>query len=513
MIDLLWYITVGSWITAVAIIFLRLLFRKHLSARSKYLLWLLLLVRLLLPVLPESPSSVMNLTKTPAPVTETAPISRQSVQTPVAEAELTPGKAVAPTNPRPTSEQTLFAIWVAGVLVCGCAYAAMTVKTTLRLRSMEEISSPGVQNRYEAIRTELGIHREITLRYGDRAMIGGLLHPTLILPRELTGQRLKAAMTHELMHYKSGDLWIAAWWRVLCCLYWFNPAVWLCFFWARRDCERACDQRVLDSESVSPAVYAALLYEEGIMKFKTQVGTSAFGGGGLKARIRGIADYHKSRVGMTALAVVLCLLISACTMTDSVKSDGSASSETQNAPAQSAEISAAESAAESTAAHPVELSDQQQQAVMAHIMCQWMDGKRFNPEDHDYFWRVTSYYASNVFMDYDAMDEDTAHATFTPDQVVELAAALFPALDITDAAQLPGIPGYVQVDNTEAPVELLDDGSYRFPLGNYGDVTLSSEWRSPNQYQVVLVSGEGGAEGIWDVTMAENGGVASVEVQ
>lgn len=49
--------------------------------------------------------------------------------------------------------------------------------------------------------------------------------------------------------------------------------------------------------------------------------------------------------------------------------------------------------------------------------------------------------------------------------------------------------------------------------GNYGDVTLSSEWRSHNQYQVVLVSGEGGAEGIWDVTMAENGGVDSVEVR
>ena len=65
MIDLLWRITVGSWVTAGAIIFLRLLFRKHLSARSKYLLWLLLLVRLMLPVLPESPSSVMNLTRQP----------------------------------------------------------------------------------------------------------------------------------------------------------------------------------------------------------------------------------------------------------------------------------------------------------------------------------------------------------------------------------------------------------------------------------------------------------------
>ena len=150
---------------------------------------------------------------------------------------------------------------------------------------------------------------------------------------------------------------------------------------------------------------------------------------------------------------------------------------------------------------------------MAHIMCQWMDGMQFDPKDHDYFWRVTSYYASNVFMDYDAMDEDTAHATFTPDQVVELAAALFPTLDITDAAQLPGVPGYVQDENTAVPVELLDDGNYRFPLGNYGDVTLDFLVLSQNALQITLESGEGSAEGTWNVTMAENGGIASAEAQ
>lgn len=511
MIELLWNITVGSWVTAGAIIFLRLLFRKHLSARSKYLLWLLLLVRLMLPVLPESPSSVMNLTKEPAPVTEPAPISQKSVQTTVAEHKETPIAAMASARSRPTSRQIMFAIWISGMLLCGSTYAAMTVKTALRLRSMEEISSPGVQNRYEAIRKQLGIHRKITLRYGDRAMIGGLLHPTLILPRELTGQRLKAAMTHELMHYKSGDLWITAWWRVLCCLYWFNPAVWLCFFWARRDCEKACDQRVLDSESISPAVYAALLYEEGMMKFKTQVGTSAFGGGGLKARIYGISAYRKPKITMTVLAVVLCLLVSACTLTDSMKADTVAGAEKQNTSAKSTEISAEESASQWN--RPVELSDHQEQAIMAHIMCQWMDGKQFNPEDNDYFWRVTSYYASNVFMDYDTMDEDTAHATFKPEQVVELANILFPTLGITDSAALPGIPGYVQDENTTVPVELLNNGDYRFPLGNYGDVTHDFLIVSQNELQATLESGEEGSLGIWNVTLTAEGSIKSVKLK
>ena len=293
---------------------------------------------------------------------------------------------------------------------------------------------------------------------------------------------------------------------MLCCLYWFNPVVWLCFFWARRDCEKACDQRVLDSKSVSPAVYAALLYEEASMRQKIRVGTTAFGGGGLKSRIYGISIYRKPKITMTVLAVVLCLLISACTLTDSMKPDTAASAEKLNAPAQSAE-----SGAEESWDRPVTLSNSQEQAIMAHIMCQWMDGMQFDPEDHDYFWRVTSYYASNVFMDYDAMDEDTAHATFTPEQVVELANILFPTLGISDASALPGIPGYVLDENTAVPVEVLSNGDYRFPLGNYGDVTLDFLIISQNELQAALESGEEGSLGIWNVTLTAEGGIKSVK--
>lgn len=507
MIEVLWHITVGSWVTAAAVILLRLLFQKHLSAKSKYLLWLLLMLRLMLPVLPESPVSVLNAKSglTTAVATE----FQQPIQeTNISASSTVVHPTVVPVKSGVTASEWLLGIWAVGVLVCGASYGWMTIQTAHRLRSMEEIQSIGVKNRYEAIRQQLGIRRTITLRYGDRAMIGGLLHPTLILPRELTGQRLKAAITHELMHERSGDLWIAAWWRLLCCVYWFNPVVWLCFFWARRDCEKACDQRVLDSESVSPAVYAALLYEEATMKRRSYVGTTAFGDGGLKARIQGISTYRKPKISMTVLAVVLCLLISACTMTDSIKPDTAESAENQNTFANSTEISA-----EEQWDRPVALSYRQKQAIMAHIMCQWMDGMQFDPEDHDYFWRVTSYYASNVFMDYDAMDEDTAHATFTPEQVVELANILFPTLGITGTSALPGIPGYVQNENTAVPVEVLSNGDYRFPMGNYGDVTLDFLIISQNEFQATLESGEEGSLEIWDVTLTAEGNIKSVKLK
>lgn len=488
MIDLLWRITVGSWVTAGAIIFLRLLFRKHLSARSKYLLWLLLLIRLMLPVLPESPSSVMNLNKQPATVTTAAPISRQTVQTVTAETELTPGKIAAPANPRPTSRQILFAIWIAGVLICGSAYVGMTVKTALRLRSMEEIHDDEVRNCYEAVRRRLNLRGTITLRYGDRSMIGGLLHPTLILPRELTGQRLTAAMTHELMHYKCGDLWIAAWWRVLCCLYWFNPAMWLCFFWARRDCEKACDQRVLDSESVSPAVYAALLYEEGMMKFKTQVGTSAFGGGGLKARIYGISTYRKPKATMTILAVVLCLLVSACTLTGSQTAStdttqGESSLETLN-------------------------GGQASQSIFVHALCQSMEGWTFQPENPDYFWQVMSYFAATQ-----SVDSDSAYIELTPEQVMEMAQIAFPELEMIKAGQLPGIPGYILEDGAVPPVE-LNDGNYRFVRRNINYSMETKQLPTENDTYQVLVTlndAQGNAVGQWDVSLDSLGAIYSMK--
>ncbi len=486
MIEVLWHITVGSWVTAAAVILLRLLFRKHLSAKSKYLLWLLLLLRLMLPVLPESPVSVLNAKSglTTAVATE----FQQPIQeTNISASSTVVHPTVVPVKSGVTASEWLLGIWAVGVLVCSVSYGWMTIQTARRLRSMEEIQSIGVKNRYEAIRQQLGIRRTVTLRYGERAMIGGLLHPTLILPRELTGQRLKAAITHELMHERSGDLWIAAWWRMLCCLHWFNPVVWLCFFWARRDCEKACDQRVLDSESVSPAVYAALLYEEAMMKQKSYVGTTAFGDGGLKARIQGISAYRKPKISMTVLAVVLCLLISACTMTEG----------------QTTEASQAASDLEALS------SGSAAQSLFLHALCQHMEGWTFQPENHDYFWLVMSYFAATQ-----SVDSDSEYIELTPEQVMEMAQIAFPELAITQPVMLPGIPGYILEDGTPLPVELLDNGNYRFVRRN---ITYSMETKqlsvNDDTYQllVTLNDAQGNSIGQWDASLDSLGVIHSMK--
>ena len=75
----------------------------------------------------------------------------------------------------------------------------------------------------------------------------GLLHPTVYLTPACTedAQRLRHVLTHETTHLRHGDhIW--AWVRCLClCVYWFNPLVWLAAYLSKRDCELACDEAAL----------------------------------------------------------------------------------------------------------------------------------------------------------------------------------------------------------------------------------------------------------------------------
>ncbi len=76
------------------------------------------------------------------------------------------------------------------------------------------------------------------------ACLAGVLRPWIALPLSLRPEALGQALMHELCHQKARD----PWWnlmRGLCCaVHWFNPLVWLAASLSRMDCEMACDDRV-----------------------------------------------------------------------------------------------------------------------------------------------------------------------------------------------------------------------------------------------------------------------------
>ena len=138
-----------------------------------------------------------------------------------------------------------------------------------------------------------------------------------------------------------------------------------------------------------------------------------------------------------------------------------------------------------------------------------MDGVQFHPEDHDYFWRVMRYYAASQ-----KMDTDLDCVELTPEHVVEMAQIAFPSLKITQPQALPGIPGYVLADEETPPVELLDNGNYRF-VRSAISYSMETEQISVEdgmyQFKVTLINEAGAPEGCWDATIDALGAIRSMK--
>lgn len=345
-------ITLGACLTALLIILVRLVFRRVLSAKTKYYLWLLLALRLVLPVVPASSLSLLNyLPDRPlsaavsdaaeAPAAPTAPASPQFTEaeiSPITEhtetAALTapiqapgapeaPTVPDAPTTPKRPSAEILFQIWLAGVGIMLAVYALLYIITAIQLKRLPVCSDPDTLRVFLQLKRVCGAKGHVRLVVGGAGMLGGLFHSYIVLPVERHGEDVTPIIVHELLHYKYRDLRLAAIYRILKAIYWFNPVVWLCFHWAKLDCEAACDQRVLETGLVRPDRYAESLYEEGLLHTKKgPLLNTTFGGNrhSLKRRIQHIAKFKSPRVWVTVLAVALAVIVGACTMTGAAPS-------------------------------------------------------------------------------------------------------------------------------------------------------------------------------------------------
>lgn len=340
VLRVLWSITWGSWLTALAIMLIRVLFRKVLSPKAKYYLWLLLALRLMLPVLPQSSLSVQNVlpqhTATVSVLPAEAPTAPAAEPMPIVEAptEVADIPAVssaptpAPSEKSPFLPTVLLWIYALGVGISALVYLILYLRTARMLSKLPDCTDSDTLSVWQSLRPGLSLPASLRLKRGSQGMSGGLMHPTVVLPLEVTGSDAAPILLHEIQHIRAHDLWLMTLYRLLRCVYWFNPVVWLCFRQAFFDSEGACDQRVLESGLVSGKDYAQALYRESLLTARDGLYIrTAFGGKHtIRRRIAQIARFHGKRRWMLPLALVLVLTISACTLTArNARSDSPAS--------------------------------------------------------------------------------------------------------------------------------------------------------------------------------------------
>jgi TonB family protein len=174
----------------------------------------------------------------------------------------------------------------------------------------------------DELRPSLGIRRDvraIQTAGAEVPMTWGILRPLVLLPdtaRIWPEQRLHAVLLHELVHVRRNDLLAQLLAQAACCLYWFNPLVWLAARELRKEREAACDDAVLN-RGLDAADYAGHLMEMArsmVARQSSLADAPAMAEtSDLESRVRALLDRGRNRAPLTRRAA-LSIAALACTL-------------------------------------------------------------------------------------------------------------------------------------------------------------------------------------------------------
>jgi bla regulator protein BlaR1 len=203
--------------------------RRAFGAELAYLLWLLPVLRLVLPPLPSGWSPL-----------GAAPISDVSERAAVLMTPAVPMDVAAvamPATPTSSAMPWVALLWVAGAL----AILGFQLVQYLRFRARVLRSAEAV--------TRVGSVEVVESAGASGPLAFGLIRRVVAFPRDFAerydAQERELALAHEIGHHRRGDLW-ANWVALaLLALHWFNPVAWIAFRAFRADQEMANDAGVL----------------------------------------------------------------------------------------------------------------------------------------------------------------------------------------------------------------------------------------------------------------------------
>lgn len=299
-------LTGGVMIGVVAV--LRALTMHRVPKRTFFILWCIVLARLLLPFSVPSMFSVYTLLEqqTLAPKLTPAVMDES-----VFAADGVSGTTVYVQQNADTGMANLpVLIWAIGVLVCVLFFAVLYWRCWQAFR----VSLP-VQNAYA--KQWLDTHplkRPLSIRASSQfssPLTYGVFHPVILMPKTTDWEDLdtiRYSLAHEYVHIRRFDMVTKLALIAALCLHWFNPLVWLMYVLANRDIELSCDEAVIRSfgEDIRSAYARALIHMEETRSILTPL-CNNFSKNAIEERIEVIMKMKKTTVFSFALAT--CLVV------------------------------------------------------------------------------------------------------------------------------------------------------------------------------------------------------------
>lgn len=307
---------------------------SRLSAKWRHALWLLVVIRLAMPVAPSSQWSIFNLLGVPAGRIEAAAQPRSAMHLRIAGHDRRqPPEVIFVRVPGASPLPFLFgAIWLAvAIALIGRAVIASVRMQRSVTRSLTRPSGEGMATRLgrlaDEARRQLGVRRAITVVECDfvsAPALHGIVRPIVLLPRGVAESfddaELKHVILHELWHLRRADVavnWVLSTTQAL---HWFNPLVWFAVARIREERELACDELALSClEKEEHPGYGRTILKL-LERFHTPAPVPALVGivnpkQQMKRRIRMIATFQ-NRKRFSALFLAAAALIGLVALTD-----------------------------------------------------------------------------------------------------------------------------------------------------------------------------------------------------
>ena len=233
-------------ILIVVIILIRLLFIKHMPKIMFKTLWIIAILRFLLPISVSSVFSIYtyfgHMNHAASQVTSTAVTIADAYD-----------NIIYQNDPSVVAQSasigfTLIMIWLAGMIV---SVGYFTIDY-FKCRKEFNMSLPIDDIRIREILNDIKISKCVQIRVLDTIkspVVYGMIRPIIILPKfytHLNDEQLRHILFHEVTHIKHFDGIYKFFTAVTACVYWFNPLVWVMFIVANRDIELSCDESVLN---------------------------------------------------------------------------------------------------------------------------------------------------------------------------------------------------------------------------------------------------------------------------
>ncbi len=356
--ELLIQIIVGSTITALLVLFARFIITGRVKSKWHLWLWLILAIRLMFPIMPESDFSFMN--HLPESFLYHYSVDRDLMKTRVdgfgnLEASLNSVENIGDSQSENLDGTRQFEnsndnqmisndglnsqmqsyerqqqiknvilvyvilIWAIGALCFAIYFITSAIGIKRKLLCFLDWTDTRVIGIFHECATKASVRSDrITLKKGStRPFVFGSIHPIVVIPEEENLEVLEHMILHECYHIKHQDGLLRFVGCALLTIYWFHPLMWYCFHAFSTDLELICDEQVV-AQTGERQSYASTLLKTTSIGEPLTFGSLGFfrGKKEVAKRIKNLSFEKRTGVGFVALMVILVLGIGFITLTN-----------------------------------------------------------------------------------------------------------------------------------------------------------------------------------------------------